>query len=112
MSFTFQNLADRARVPLNDSDKVRYPDSELLQYGVDAYLQLWRYRPDLFLASYSAVPSWSSLALGSTFPVGDDNLMPTIADYVTARAESKDDENILKERAQAFYALFRSGIGL
>lgn len=109
MAFTFQNLVDRARVPLNDADKVRYPDSELLNYAVDAYLLLKRYRPDLFLSNWT-LTDWSTLALGTTFPVAPDEYLPVIADYVTARAEFKDDENVLAERAQAFYALFTAGV--
>lgn len=111
MSFTFQNIADRARLPLNDAAKTRYPDSELLGYGVDAYLLLRRHRPDLFLTAYSAPTAWNSLTLGSTFPgsVGDE-YMPALADYVAARAEFKDDEHAVSGRAKEFYALFASGV--
>lgn len=110
MAFTFQNLADRARVPLNDSAKDRYTDAELLIYGVDAYLLLKRWRPDLFLSNWT-LTDWTTLALGSAFPVAGDEYMPVIADYISARAEFKDDENVLAERAQAFYELFKVGIG-
>jgi hypothetical protein len=109
MAFTFQQVADRARIPLNDSDKVRYPDSELLTHAVDAYLLLRRYRPDLFITSYTALPDFNTLTLTSPFPGADDHLLPAVADYVTARAEFKDDEHVLKERAQLFYQLFSAG---
>src|ERR1051326_5184161 len=109
MSFTFQQLADRARIPLKDSDKTRYPDSELLGYGVDAYLLLKRYRPDLFLSNWT-LTDWSTLALGTAFPVAPDEYLPIIADYVSARAEFKDDEHVVAERAQAFFQLFHSGV--
>lgn len=108
MSFTFQNLVDRARLPLNDAAKVRYPDSELLSYAVDAFLLLRRYRPDLHIGDWT-IDNWSTLALGTTFPNIPDEYLPVIADYVTARAEFKDDEHVVAERAQAFYALFTSG---
>lgn len=109
MSFTFQTLIDRARVPLNDTDKVRYPDSELLNYAIDAYLLLRRYRPDLFLADWT-LASWSAFTVNTTFPKAPDEYLPVIADYVTARAEFKDDEHVVAERAQAFYELFGSGL--
>jgi hypothetical protein len=109
VSFTFQVLIDRARVPLNDSAKTRYPDAELLKYAVDAYLLLRRYRSDLFLADYT-LPDWSAFTVDTTFPKAPDEYLPIIADYVTARAEFKDDEHVVAERAQAFYGLFTSGV--
>ena len=110
MSFTFQNLADRARLPLNDVDKVRYPDSEMLTYGVDAYLLLRRYRPDVFLSTYAALPGHAALTLVTDFPSLDDMYLPIVADYLTARCEFKDDEHVVAERAQAFYQLFNAGM--
>ncbi len=109
MAFTFQQLIDRARIPLNDADKDRYPDSELLGYGIDAYLMLRRFRPDLFLGGWT-LGSWSTYAVGTTFPNAPDEYLPAIADYVTARAEFKDDESVVVERAKAFYQLFEMGI--
>lgn len=109
MAFTFQQLIDRARIPLNDAAKVRYPDSELLGYGVDAFLLLRRYRPDLFLSNWT-LPDWSAYTVGTTFPYAPDEYLPIIADYVSARAEFKDDEHVVAERAQAFYALFTTGV--
>lgn len=110
MAFTFQTLVDRARVPLNDADKTRYSDAELLSYGVDAYLMLRRYRPDMFLGQWSTFPSVSSLTLNSNFPVAGDEYLPILADYVTSRAEFKDDEHVIQQRAQALYAMFATGI--
>lgn len=109
MSFTFQNLADRARVPLNDSSADRYTDAQMLTYGVDAYLLLKRYRPDLFIGNWT-LTDWSTFALGTTFPVAPDELLPIISDYIVARCEFHDDEHVVAERAQAFYALFTAGI--
>lgn len=109
MSFTFQQVIDRARTPLNDADKVRYTDTELLGYAVDAYLLLRRYRPDLFLSSWT-LPDWSSFTVGTTFLAAPDEYMPVLADYVAARAEFKDDEHVVAERAQALYKLFMAGL--
>lgn len=109
MAFTFQNLADRARPALNDADKVRYTDAQMLAYAVDAYLLLKRYRPDLFLSNWT-LTNWSTFTLGSTFPLVPDEYMPPICDYIVARCEFHDDEHTVAERAQAFYELFQAGI--
>ena len=111
MSFTIQQLVDRARIPLNDSAGDRYTDAELLGYAQDAYLMMRRHRPDILLGNFDAPTSWSALALGTNFPYVDDEYLPVIADYVTARAEFKDDEHVVAQRAQAFLAMFGAGIG-
>lgn len=109
MAFTFQNLVDRARLPLNDAAKTRYPDSELLSYAVDAFLLIRRYRPDLHLGDW-IIEDWSLIDLTSEFSNCPDEYMPIVADYVTARAEFKDDEHVVAERAQAFFSLFTAGM--
>jgi hypothetical protein len=108
MSYTVQQIVDKARIPLNDADKIRYSDAEMAGYTTDAYLQLRRYRPDFFLGRWTGLPS--TLALTDTFPVAQDEYIPAIADYVAARAEFKDDEAVVQQRAQAFYQLFTVGV--
>lgn len=110
MAFTFQQIADRARLPLNDAAKTRWPDAELLGYGVDAYLLLRLKRPDIFVTGFASLPDYSALTLGSSFPSADDSYLPAIADYVSARAQLKDDEAAMAERATTFYGLFRTGV--
>ena len=110
MAFTFQQLIDKARVPLNDADKDRYADSELLDYARDAYLMAYRHRPDLFIGLFSSLPAFSALGLTSAFPV-DDMYLPVVADYITARAEYKDDEHVVSQRAAQLMAMFGAGLG-
>lgn len=107
MAYTMQQLVDHARLPLNDADKVRYPDSELLTYANLALLRVRKKRPDLFLGQWAVLPS--GLALTGYFPVGDEYL-PVVADYITSRAEIKDDEHIGDGRSAAFNAMFDTGL--
>lgn len=107
MSFTVQQVCDLARRPLQDASKTRYPDAELLDYATAAYLTLRRKRPDMFLGMWASLPS--TLGMASAFPGAGDEYMPAIADYVTARAEFKDDENVVQQRAAGFYQLFEAG---
>ena len=102
-----QNIIDRARIPLNDAAKNRYTDTVLLGYANDAILVLRKRRPDLFLGSWSALPS--NLAATVALPV-DDEYFPMMADYVTGRAELIDDENVDSTRATALINSFVAGI--
>lgn len=45
---SFQDVIDLARVPLNDADKVRYPDPEMFDYALDGLREMCLIRPDLF----------------------------------------------------------------
>ena len=108
MAFTMQQVVDAARIPLNDKDKVRFEDSELLGYANDGILRIRQRRPDLFLGRWFSLPG--SLALTDIFPLHDE-LKPALADYVTARAEFKDDEFSENGRAAASLALFERAVG-
>lgn len=87
MARTVQQILDAARTPLNDADKGRFPDSELLGYYQDAVGLIRKSRPDLFIGRLIDEP-------GST--LGDVSVVPythyqTVQDYITARAQMKDD---------------------
>jgi hypothetical protein len=108
MSFTMQELVDKARKPLNDIDKDRFSDgdatlfNDLLGYANDGILLLRNKRPDLFIGSFAALPE--KLAIGDTFPLPAE-YVPPVVDYVVARAELHDDEHVLSERATVFFQL-------
>lgn len=107
MAFTLQQVLDRARKPLNDSSKVRYPDADLLEYANDAVRELRRRRPDLFFGQYAALPG--ELTSGQNLPVDDEFVSP-VCDYIRARAEFKDDEASMREKAATFFKLFEGAI--
>jgi hypothetical protein len=104
MAFTYQSVVDLARIPLNDSDAVRYPDVDLLSYANHGVLAVTKRRPDLFVGNYANLPTGEAL-LGDTFPLPAEYVQ-TLADYVVARAELADDEHTNSGRAAAFAQLF------
>jgi hypothetical protein len=55
MGFTYQSVVDLARKPLNDSDKARYSDDDLLAYANHGMLTVLKRRPDLFIGNYSSL---------------------------------------------------------
>lgn len=100
---TFQNIIDRARIDLNDADKTRYTDSQLLVYANDAVQEMLRYRPDFKLGSYTtAVPTYT---LSETVPIPDRYVM-LLQHYIVFRAEMRDDEYAVEGRAAAFLGRF------
>lgn len=104
MAFTYQSVVDLARVPLNDADKARYPDAALLSFANHGMLALAKRRPDVFIGSYANLPDGEKM-LGDAFPLSAGYIQ-TVADYVTFRAESTDDEHVNTQRAIAFAQLF------
>ena len=112
MALTMQNIVDRARIPLNDADPIdanrRDTDATLLAHAKGAIETLRNKRPDLFFGSFSALPG-EALVLGDPFPLPDE-YAPPVQDYVTARAQLKDDEAVAQS-ATTFFALF-TGVGV
>ena len=108
MGFTYQTVIELARLPLNDEDKARYPDTVLLSFANQGMLRLLRNRPDLFIGQFRSLPSGEK-GLGDAFPLPAEYVQ-SVADYVTARAEMTDDEHVNSGRATAFMQLFSSEV--
>jgi uncharacterized protein DUF6682 len=104
MAFTYQSVIDLARIPLNDSDKTRYSDADLLSYTNHCLLTLTKRRPDLFIGQYASLPDGQK-ALADTFPLGAEYVQTT-ADYVSGRSQMIDDENADSGKAALFVQLF------
>ena len=109
MPYTMQKILDKARYPLNDAAKTAHSDAKMLSYAVDALLIVKQRRPDLFFGQYLNLPDIGALVVGSDFPI-DDAYGSAIADYVTARCETGNDESVIEQRANLFFDLFKSQI--
>ncbi|SHL42766.1 hypothetical protein SAMN05216428_102373 [Nitrosospira sp. Nsp11] len=104
MAFTYQSVVDLARIPLNDADGARYTDETLLAFVNHGLLVVVKRRPDLFVGNFSNLPTGEK-TLTDAFPLPAEYIQ-LIADYVTFRAESADDEHVNSGRAAAFANLF------
>lgn len=95
---TAQNILDLARDPLNDSTKTRWTDASLLLHLNQGLEQIRRARPDLFSV-------WTEFALlvGDTVPLSAA-YHQNLADYISARAFARDDEEAIA-KATAFFTL-------
>lgn len=107
-SYTMQQVVDMGRIPLNDDNKSRITDAVALTFARNAILMLLQRRPDLFYGRFLALPTIATLALTDTFPV-DDTIAPAVADFITARSETRNDEAIVEQRAALFFSLFKEG---
>jgi hypothetical protein len=105
---TCQSVIDRARVPLNDADKSRYTDPELLGYLCDGLAEAYALRPDLRFGSFNTAPV-TLFATTDTFPLSAQHEV-ALQHYVIYRAENKDDENVNAAREAQSYQRFQNGI--
>ena len=109
---TFQSIIDEARVLLNDeamdeSTVTRYTATQLLGYARQGLVEARRVRPDLFLSNLTgAFPTYT---VDYTVPMPEEYHV-CLADYITHRAELRDDEFAVDGRASALYQKFKAGL--
>jgi hypothetical protein len=101
---TYQDAIDLARIPLNDADNVRVSDAQLLSFANHGVLEMVKRRPDLFIGQYGNLPQGANV-LTDAFPL-PAAYVQTVADYITFRAETIDDEKMNNARAINFMQLF------
>jgi hypothetical protein len=106
VAFTYQTIVDLARIPLNDSDKVRYSDAQLMMFANQAMLAMSKRRPDLFIGQFSSMPNGEA-GLADSFPI-DPSHSQQVADWITGRAEMTDDEHADSGRAAQYVNMFTS----
>ncbi len=106
MAYTYQTIIDLARKPLNDTDKVRYSDAELLLFANQGILALSKRRPDLFIGQFANLPTGES-ELTDYFQI-DPAYAQQLADWIVGRAEMADDEHANSGKAMAMVNLFGS----
>jgi hypothetical protein len=102
---TFQQIIDSARVDLQDADKVRYTDAELLEYANDGVREAFRIRPDFRLGTFTA--AFLTYTANNNVPMPDLYQM-LLKHYVVFRAEARDDEYNNDGRAALFMARFET----
>ncbi len=102
---TFQQIINSARVDLQDADKVRYTDAELLEYANDGVRESFRMRPDFRIGTYAdALPAYE---LADDVPMPETYAM-LLKHYVVFRSEARDDEYNNDGRAALFMARFET----
>lgn len=100
---TLQNVISSARADLNDSDGVRYIDSQMLEYANDGIQEGFRFRPDFRLGKYTNPSVAYGLNDEVPFPAQYQMLLKH---YVCARCDLRDDEYSQDGRAAALLGRF------
>jgi hypothetical protein len=90
---------------LQDADKLRYTDAQLLEYANDGVQEGFRIRPDFKLGSYTTAPS--AYLVGNTVPF-PYNYQMLLKHYVVFRAELRDDEYSQDGRAATLLGVFKA----
>ena len=100
---TLTNVIDSARVDLQDADKTRYTDTQLLEYANDGIVLGFKFRPDFRLGNYTTALGTYSGSDQVPFPAQYQHLLKY---YIIARSEIRDDEYVNEGRAAAMLGLF------
>lgn len=103
-----QSVVDLARLDLNDADKTRNTDANMLSYANDGIARAYAMRPDMRFGSYST--TFSDLALTDNFPL-DLQYRKAVADFIVACCETHDDPFALETRGLQAMKIFMSDMG-
>lgn len=90
-----------------DVDKIRYSDSQLLEYANDGVKEAFRIRPDFRLGTYTS--SLQTYLATDTVPIPEQYQM-LLKHYVVFRAEMRDDEYVDEGRAAFFLQRFERSL--
>jgi len=102
---TVAEIIGTARVLLQDTiEPYRYDDDSLLVGLNAALLEARRLRPDMFINTANAVPSYS--AVNSTDVAIDQQYRMSLIYYIVGHAQLRDEENTQDARSSAFLNKF------
>lgn len=94
---TVQKFVTESRVLLQDTvEPYRYATSEIIEALNIAVLEARRLRPDMFIGSFSSLPSYSSVNDTVTL---EPMYRPSFVYYIAGRMQLRDDETAQDQRA-------------
>lgn len=109
MATTIQNIMDLARLDLNDADKTRNTDANLVKFVNDGIAKAYVIRPDLKYGSYGT--AFADLGTTSSFPLPLE-YRSAISNYTVMRCEVSDDPFAIEQRAIQALKLYLSDLGI
>ena len=104
-----QSVVDLARLDVNDAEKTRNPDANMIRFANDAIARILVMRPDLNWGNYAT--GYTDLALGDNFPLGLEYRKP-VSDFIVMCCETSDDPFAIEQRAVQALTLYMKGLGM
>lgn len=104
-----QSVLDLARLDINDSEKTRNPDANMLKFANDAIARAYSLRPDLNWGNYQT--GYTDLAASDPFPLGLE-YRKAVSDFIVMCCETSDDPFAVEQRAIQALKLYMKGLGM
>lgn len=106
-------LISQVRTLLQDQSlagsEYRYSDDSLIMNLNMGLLEMFRIRPDIFLAEYFTVPQYTIGQFDSALPI-EQQFVPSLIYYIVGMTQLRDDEGEQDARASAFLGKFTSSL--
>jgi len=108
---TVGEILRQVRVLLQDTDTdhYRYPNEDLIANLNQGLTEMFRIRPDLFVATNFIIPRYAFNLLDVPVAV-EEQYVPSLIYYVVGLTQARDDENTQDQRASAFLQTFRQSL--
>lgn len=104
------DLINQVRTLLQDTDNLsgeyRYSTDSIVMNLNQGMLELYRMRPDAFMANNWIVPQFSVFTLGAPLVI-EQQLVPALVYYVVGLTQARDDEQNQDTRAFGILKMFQ-----
>lgn len=102
---TVSDYVTAARRLLQDELELRYPTPDIVDALNYAFLETRRLRPEVFLANFTTIPSYSSSALSANVSI-DAQLRMAFVYYIAGHMQLRDMEDTSDQRSTIFLNKF------
>ena len=111
---TVGDLLDQVRILLQDTDSTgssgyRYSDDSILLCLNQGMGDLYRMRPDIYLALSFVIPAYNTADLGALIGIEEQYISPLVF-YVVGLVQARDDEQTQDQRAASFLQTFKGAV--
>jgi len=107
------DIVDQIRILLQDTDnssgQYRYSTDSILLSLNQGVVDLYRMRPDIFLAMKFVIPVYNTTQLDTLVGIEMQYISPLVF-YTVGLVQARDDEQTQDQRAQAFLATFKGAV--